>query len=81
MKKIFLALAFIIILAGVVKAQSQQDSIAIKNTVLNYAEGFFTGDAERMEKALHWNVQNKLFFKTKGEITELKVWLQCFWCR
>jgi hypothetical protein len=29
------------------------DSIAIKNTALDYAEGYYSGDAARMERALH----------------------------
>jgi hypothetical protein len=29
------------------------DSVAIRATVLNYIEGYYTGDAKRMTKALH----------------------------
>ena len=34
-------------------AQTKEDSLAIKNCVSNYIEGFYEGNAERMEKALH----------------------------
>jgi hypothetical protein len=34
-------------------AQTSADSAAIKATALNYAEGWYEGNAERMEKALH----------------------------
>lgn len=34
-------------------SQSKQDSLHIKETLLNYIEGFHTNDATRMEKALH----------------------------
>ena len=34
-------------------AQSTEDSTAISATALDYIEGFYTGDQERMERALH----------------------------
>lgn len=34
-------------------SQTREDSLAIKNCALNYIEGFYEGNAERMEKALH----------------------------
>jgi hypothetical protein len=34
-------------------AQTTQDSAAIKQTALNYIEGWYEGNSERMEKALH----------------------------
>lgn len=34
-------------------AQSPADSAAIKQTALDYIEGWYEGNAERMEKALH----------------------------
>ncbi len=44
-----------LLLAGVhpASAQSAADSAAIRATALDYIEGFFTGDATRMEHALH----------------------------
>jgi hypothetical protein len=33
--------------------QSQADSAAIKQTALDYIQGWYTGDAVRMERALH----------------------------
>lgn len=35
------------------QAQSAADSAAIRATALDYAEGWYTGDAARMERALH----------------------------
>lgn len=32
---------------------NKDDSLAIKQTVLDYAEGFYSGDVARMEKAIH----------------------------
>ena len=37
-------------------AQEKTDEAAIKETVLNYLEGYFTADAKRMESALHPNL-------------------------
>ncbi|MDX1642503.1 MAG: nuclear transport factor 2 family protein [Balneolaceae bacterium] len=34
-------------------AQTAVDSTAVKNTALNYIEGWFEGDPDRMAKALH----------------------------
>jgi ABC-type sugar transport system substrate-binding protein len=36
-----------------VYAQSPADSAAIRATALDYIEGWYSGDAERMERALH----------------------------
>ena len=35
------------------RGQSQADSAAIKATALDYIQGWYTGDAARMERALH----------------------------
>jgi hypothetical protein len=34
-------------------SQSSSDSAAIRNTALDYIQGWYTGDATRMERALH----------------------------
>lgn len=49
-------LAFLLVVAltpSVVVAQSAADSAAIRATGLDYIEGWYTGDAARMERALH----------------------------
>ena len=35
------------------RAQTASDSVAIRATALDYVEGWYTGDAGRMERALH----------------------------
>jgi hypothetical protein len=37
----------------VARAQTAADSAAIRATALDYIEGWWTGNAERMERALH----------------------------
>ena len=46
----------LVVLAGMptlATAQSAADSAAIRATALDYIEGWYTGDAARMERALH----------------------------
>ena len=55
MKKLICALAGVLLLATVTNAQSNSndEDAAIKATALNYIEGWYEGDAPRMESALH----------------------------
>ena len=49
-----LALGFaVLVLATGAKSQTPADSAAIKQTALDYIEGWYEGNAERMERALH----------------------------
>ena len=49
-----LALAFLLFApVSASSAQSLADSAAIKATALDYIQGWYTGDATRMERALH----------------------------
>lgn len=41
------------LLAGSATAQSAADSAGIRSAALDYIEGWYTGDARRMEQALH----------------------------
>lgn len=41
------------LVAGSVRAQSAADSAAIRAAALDYAEGWYEGNAERMARALH----------------------------
>lgn len=44
-------------------SQSIDDSTAIKNSALNYIEGWYTGNAERMSKAVHPKLAKRLVAK------------------
>jgi hypothetical protein len=61
MKRITLALAMICLLALPFCAQagevSDADKAAIKQTALDYVDGFYSSNPERLEKALHPNLQ------------------------
>ena len=41
------------------QAQTAADTTAIKETVMNYIEGFYTADGARMEKALHYDLAKR----------------------
>ena len=49
-------------------AQENNESIDIKMTCLNYLEGWYSGNADRMEKALHANLikRRKITLKKTG---------------
>jgi putative lumazine-binding protein len=54
MRKITLAsVMFLLAIAAHANAQSPADASAIKQTALDYIEGWYEGNAERMERALH----------------------------
>lgn len=44
-------------------AQTQKDSLAIKETSLNYIEGFYTNDYKRVEKAIHSELAKRIILK------------------
>jgi len=53
-KKTFLfALIISAFFLSSVHSQTKEDSLAIKNTAMNYIIGYYEGDSARMEKALH----------------------------
>ena len=60
MKKIFLVLVLSLISASFVIAQSDADRDAIKRTALNYAEGWYEGNADKMESALHPHLAKRI---------------------
>jgi hypothetical protein len=43
----------LLVLSAAAKAQTPADTQAIKQTALDYIEGWYEGNAERMERALH----------------------------
>ena len=64
---VFLLLAFV---SGT-QAQSAADSAAIKQTALDYIEGWYEGNAERMEKALHPELAKRIVRTNKDGISNL----------
>ena len=59
--KLGLALGFaIFLIPTVANAQTPADAAAIKQTALDYIEGWYEGNAERMEKALHPDLAKRI---------------------
>jgi hypothetical protein len=51
--KHLLSILLLIVCTHSLPAQSSADSAAVKAAALNYVEGWYEGDAARMEKAIH----------------------------
>jgi Putative lumazine-binding len=64
---IFLLLAFV---SGA-HAQAPADAAAIKQTALDYIEGWYEGNAERMEKALHPELAKRIVRTNKDGISSI----------
>jgi hypothetical protein len=54
--------------AGPAVAQTSADSAAIRATALDYIDGYYTGNAERMERALHPDLVKRIVVE-QGEGT------------
>ena len=48
-------------------AQSASDSAAIRTTALDYIDGWYTGDADRMERALHPDLAKRIVWRQDGQ--------------
>ena len=63
----------------VARAQTATDSAAIRATALDYIEGWWTGNAERMERALHSHLAKRIVFTDSsghsrlGDMTALEL--------
>jgi hypothetical protein len=64
MSKVFSLIAMIILVSGVAAAQtaSTDENAAITKTALNYIEGWYEGNAERMESALHPELAKRMIY-------------------
>ena len=63
MKKLFLLLAVILSAVEGSFSQSSSDSAGIKTTVLNYIEGYYNSDGERMAKAISPELSKRIVAK------------------
>lgn len=52
--------------AAPLRAQTAADSAAIRQTALDYIEGWYTGDAARMERALHPELAKRRVYAEQG---------------
>ncbi len=66
MKQTILAITVAAALLSPARAQSPEDTAAIKATALDYIEGWYEGNAERMERALHPELAKRIVEKKRG---------------
>lgn len=62
------ALAF----AAPARAQTAADSAAIRETALNYVEGWYAGDGERMRSALHPDLAKRISMRREDGTWQLQ---------
>jgi hypothetical protein len=60
MKTFIIAFLILCTIAPPASAQTQADSIAIRQTALDYIQGWYTGDGPRMERALHSELAKRI---------------------
>ncbi|MBL8167005.1 MAG: nuclear transport factor 2 family protein [Acidobacteria bacterium] len=60
LRSLLLGLSLLLLVAGTARAQSDADREAIKQTALDYIEGYYNGDAERMERSLHPDLAKRI---------------------
>src|SRR5262245_65042209 len=53
-------LALLLLVAGGTRAQTAADREAIKQTALDYIEGYYEGNAERMQRSLHPDLAKRI---------------------
>jgi hypothetical protein len=71
-KKFGLAASFLLLaLISNSHAQSAADAAAIKQTALDYIEGWYEGNAERMERALHPELAKRIVRTNKEGMSNL----------
>ncbi len=59
-RSLILLASLMIAFSATATAQSAADSAAIKQTALDYIQGWYSGDAERMERALHPDLAKRI---------------------
>ncbi len=52
-------LLFIILFIGTMFSQTQRDTVKITSTAMDYVEGWYTSDAARMDRALHFDLAKR----------------------
>ena len=66
-----LAIIALLSLVSTASAQSTADVAAIRQTALDYIEGWYEGNAERMERALHPELAKRIVRSNKDGVSQL----------
>lgn len=68
MKKLWVFLTLLLVCPATVSTQTAADSVAIRRAALDYIEGWYSGDAAQMQRALHPDLAKRYVRKdAKGE--------------
>ncbi len=71
MRKLYLvAIIALLSLAATARAQSPAEAAAIKQTALDYIEGWYEGNSERMERALHPELAKRIVRTNKEGMSQ-----------
>ena len=73
MKVNAITVALSILLALPLTAQTPADSSGIRATALDYIEGWYAGDAERMERSLHPQLAKRILMRDRRAAGQLVV--------
>ena len=60
MRKLFYLTALLLFASAAAYSQTDADREAIKRTAINYAEGWYEGNAEKMESSLHPDLAKRI---------------------
>jgi hypothetical protein len=66
-----IVIAWAVLQPAPLQAQTAADSVAIRQTALNYIEGWYAADAERMARALHPELAKRIVNSTPGAESRL----------
>jgi hypothetical protein len=66
MKRILIVLMLATLTATAAESQTAADSAAIRAAALDYAEGWYEGNAERMERAVHPELAKRIVRTPRG---------------
>jgi type II secretory pathway component PulJ len=67
MKKLILLIAALVFLPSAAHAQSDAEREAVKQAVLDYVEGIYEVNPQRIERSVHPELAKRGYFKKKGE--------------
>src|SRR6266404_7522698 len=70
-KRYLLVIIALLSFVSTAPAQSTADATAIRQTALDYIEGWYEGNAERMERALHPELAKRIVRTNKDGVSQL----------
>ncbi len=68
MKKIFFPLILLIVFVSIAPAGSNDETLAIKKTAMNYMESWYQGDEKKMAESLHKDLAKRSLRLTNGKL-------------